>query len=79
MCGQIVGQIADGDEVAQLLFGDAQAESLLQVGDDGQDLHGRQVQIIHQDAVLVDIIGGNFCNIFQNCKDLDTISVLSIV
>ena len=70
VCGQIVGQIADGDEVAQLLFGDAQAESLLQVGDDGQDLHGRQVQIVHQDAVLVDIIGGNFCNIFQNCKDL---------
>ena len=68
--GQIVGQIADGDEVAQLFFGDAQAEGLLKVSHDGQDLHRRQVEVVHEDAVLIHIIGGDLRNIFQNSEDL---------
>ena len=68
--GQIIGQIADGDKVAQLLLGDAQAERLLQIGHDGEDLHGGEVQIVHQDAVFVDVFGGDLRHILQDCQDL---------
>ena len=65
-----LGQVADGDKAAQLLFGDADAEGLLQVGHDGQDLHGRQVQIVHQDAVLRHLIGADLSHILQDAHDL---------
>ena len=68
--GQIIGQIADGDKVAQLLLGDAQAEGLFQIGHDGEDLHGGEVQIVHQDAVFIDVFGGNFRHVLQNSQDL---------
>ena len=67
---QVIGQVADGDKVAQLLFRDAQAKRLLQVCHHGEDLHGGQVQVVHQDAVFGDIFGRNFSNILQDGEDL---------
>src|SRR5699024_7232235 len=69
-CAQVISQVADGDKAAQLFFGDADAEGLLQVGHDGQDLHRGQVQIVHQDAVLGHLVGADLRDILQDAHDL---------